>query len=344
MTQKKIRVLVVDDSKYMRFVLSKILNEDPGIEVVGESHNGLDALQKVRELKPDVVTLDVEMPRMNGLEALKNILEQQPTPVIMVSNYTQQGGEITIRALELGAIDFVQKPEGRESLTMSSIKKELLAKVRLAANIKPASSDVLIEPAPAIEKKPGKIEKMKKVVVIGSSTGGPRALAAVLSCIPPDAPIGILVVQHMPAGFTSSLAKRLNQLSRIAVSEAAEGDLVAQGRAFIAPGGFHMKISKMGKMSLSTDPAVNGVRPAIDVTMADVAEVYGDKVIGVILTGMGNDGTAGGAAIRKKGGVMIAQLGSSCVVDGMPSSLIKAGQADRIAPLDSISREILSLI
>ncbi|MFA6450464.1 MAG: chemotaxis-specific protein-glutamate methyltransferase CheB, partial [bacterium] len=241
MNSNPIRVFIVDDSQYMRYVLKNILKEDPGIEVVGEARDGIDALEKIEALKPDVVTLDVEMPRMDGLATLKKIMSLFPVPVLMVSRYTQDGGDVTIEALESGAIDFVQKPDGRDSLTMNKVRDELVSKIKVAAAIKcakitPASKQAGKPAAP--RERPWKTTQgiMRKVIVIGSSTGGPKALAEVLTRIPADIPAGILVVQHMPPGFTVSLAKRLDQLSMIEVSEAKEDDIVAPGKAFIAPG------------------------------------------------------------------------------------------------------------
>jgi two-component system, chemotaxis family, protein-glutamate methylesterase/glutaminase len=349
MNGKPIRVFIVDDSQYMRYVLKNILKEDPEIEVVGEARDGVDALMKISALQPDVVTLDVEMPRMDGLQTLRKIMELHPVPVLMVSRYTQSGGEITIEALESGAIDFVQKPDGRDALTMNKVKEELLEKIRVAAGIKPAIPGAVKAPkiqlAPPPENKwktqPG---AMRKIVVIGSSTGGPKALAEVLCRLPAGIPAGILVVQHMPPGFTTSLAKRLDQLSQIAVAEAHEDDFVTPGKALIAPGDYHMKVATNGKIHLSQDPPVNNIRPSVDVTLRDAAAAYGKKVICVILTGMGNDGTAGGTLVKEMGGVTIAQLGSTCIVNGMPASLVNAGMADRIVALDRIAEEIISLV
>jgi len=333
----------------MRYVLKNIMKDDPGIEIVGEARDGIDALSKFAALKPDVVTLDVEMPRMDGLITLKKLMELRPVPVLMVSRYTQSGGEITIEALQSGPIDCVQTPEGRDALTRKKVKDELLSKIKMAAAINYngiAAAAVKTEsvPAAAPDKKWKALAgRMQKVVVIGSSTGGPRALAEVMSRIPADAPIGILIVQHMPPGFTASLAKRLDQISAFAISEAQEGDLITAGKAFVAPGDFHMRIRTSGNIYLSQNAPVNNVRPSVDVTLTDAARTYGSKVICVILTGMGTDGTVGGTIVKENGGVTIAQLGSTCTVNGMPSSLINAGQADRVAPLEQIAAEIISL-
>ncbi len=343
--QKKLRVVVVDDSRYMRYVLTKFLNEDQGIEIVGEAKDGKSALEVIAELKPDVVTLDVEMPGMDGLQTLEELFKTNPARVVMVSNYTAAGGEITLKALELGAIDFVQKPEGRDALTMEKVKEDIIRKIKIASRA--------VLPYPSNYKSPPNVEKpapppvrkeMKKVVIIGSSTGGPRALCEVFSVLPADAPIAVVVVQHMPPGFTSSLAIRLNSLSRMEVREAADGDRIQQGTALVAPGNFHLEITTGGVVRLTDGDKVHAVRPAIDITMKTASALFRNRVIGVILTGMGRDGSEGGAEIRSRGGAMIAQSSATCVVDGMPASLIESGNADRIVPLEGIAKEILALV
>lgn len=343
---KNIRVLIVDDSQYMRFVLSKILKEAAGIEVIGEARDGVDALRLIEELGPDVVTLDVEMPRMDGMETLVRIMEKRPTPVIMVSQHTGAGMDVTIKALEAGAVDFVRKPEGRDSLTLSRISVELVEKIRVAAVAKlgDSASPVAAQPEKILMRRlPTQPEGVEKIIVIGSSTGGPKALVSVLSRLPGDVPFGIFIVQHMPAGFTAALAARLNNISALSVSEAKDGDRISAGRALLAPGGFHMRIMKNGSVHLSDENPVNGVRPAVDLTMRDAAGVFGDKVVGVVLTGMGVDGTSGCAHIKLKKGITIAQLGMTCVVNGMPASVINAGLADRVIALDKIAGELASL-
>lgn len=345
---KKIKVLIVDDSKYMRYVLGNMLGADPGMEVVGEARNGLDALEMIPRLNPDVVTMDFEMPRMDGLSALQAIIERHPLPVIMVSSHTREGGEITIRALELGAVDFVHKPEGRDLLTMDGVKEELLAKIKTAALVdvvravaqKPAGEAAVIH-APVA---PGAAPELRKLIIIGSSTGGPKTLCNIMRRFPSNLPASIIIVQHMPEGFTASLSARLNTVSQLDVKEASAGAKILPGKALVAPGDYHLTISKDKTVRLSQEPRVNGVRPAIDVTMRSAAEVFGDRVVGVILTGMGRDGTEGGGAVRRAGGKMIAQSVDTCVVDGMPLSLIEAGQADKIAPIDKMASEIISLL
>jgi len=347
--RNKIKVLIVDDSSYMRYVLKNILKDDAGIEVVGEARDGVDALKKFGDVNPDVVTLDVEMPRMDGLTTLKKLMAIKPVPVLMVSRYTESGGEITIEALQSGAIDFVQKPEGRDALTMNKVKDELISKIKIAAAVtksKLFSADMPVRTHAAATDKKWKTAagRLRKVAVICSSTGGPRALAEVMSRIPADAPICILIVQHMPPGFTESLAHRLDQISAFQVGEAKEGDVIMPGKAFVAPGDYHLRIKQTGNLYLVKEAHVNNVRPAADVTLSDAALVFGKNTICVILTGMGNDGTAGGTAVKENGGATIAQHGATCTVNGMPASLINAGMADIIAPLDRIAAEIISLV
>lgn len=346
MGTENIRVMIVDDSQYMRYVLSKILKEAPGIEVVGEARDGVDALRQLDGLNPDVITLDVEMPRMGGLETLGVIMEKRPTPVIMVSQHTGAGMGVTIKALEAGAVDFIRKPEGRDSLTLSRISNELVEKIRVAAVAKVGNGaqEAAVLPVKPVDKtRRVSHGGMEKLIVIGSSTGGPKALVSVMSGIPGDAPFGILIVQHMPAGFTGALANRLDSLSQVSVSEARDGDRIAPGRALLAPGGFHLRVFKNGSVHISDEAPVNGVRPAVDLTMKDAADAFGDRVVGVVLTGMGVDGASGCARIKEKNGMTIVQLGSTCVVNGMPASVIKAGMADRVIALDKIAGELAAL-
>lgn len=346
MAEKNVRVLVVDDSYYMRYVISKILKEAAGVEVAGEARDGVDALRRLEELQPDVVTLDFEMPRMNGLEALAEIMSRRPTPVVMVSTYTGAGAEVTIKALEAGAVDFVQKPEGRDALTFASASEELVRKIRAAARANLAAAYPSAAPT---EAHPGGGRAVPppdggdKIIVIGSSTGGPKALVSLMSRIPGDLRAGIYIVQHMPPGFTSALSVRLDNVSEFSVSEANEGERLTTGRALLAPGGLHLRILKNGRVHLTDEDQVNGVRPAVDLTMRDAAKVFGDRVIGVVLTGMGCDGTAGCEMIKKNNGTTIAQLGSTCVVDGMPSSVVNAGFADSVVHIDEIAAKLAEL-
>lgn len=340
-----IRVLVVDDSAYMRYVLRNTLASDPAIDVVDVARDGLDALDKIASLKPDVVTLDLEMPRMNGFEALKRIMVECPLPVIILSGLSQEGADATIQALRLGAVDFVPKPTNG-SVSLQSVRETLLAKIKQVAGLDMSKLRV---PHPNPMTSRGKIEwahrnlDCRKVVVIGTSTGGPRALHEVLPRLPASLPAGVLIVQHMPPGFTRSLAQRLNDISTLHVKEAEAGDFVQPGVALVAPGNYHMSVSRRGTITLDQRPPEHGVRPAADVTMDAVAQVYGPATVGVILTGMGRDGTRGARLMKAAGGQIIAEDQSSCVVYGMPRCVVEAGVADRITSLDRIADEIIAL-
>ncbi len=343
----KIKVLVVDDSAYARTVISARLAADPQIEVVGQAGDGIEALIKIGALRPDVVTLDVVMPRMDGLEALRHIMREYPLPVIMVSALTRAGAEVTVRALELGAFDFVLKPMRGGAPAVHSLTDELCSKVKLAVRANIASSLTAARKAEAGPPTKGAAKSnyawQDRTVIIGSSTGGPQALRTVLTSFPADAAVPILVVQHMPAGFTRSLAERLNELGPLPVEEAQPGSKVQAGRVLIAPGGLHMTVTKSGQIRLNDGPPECGVRPSVNVTMASAVEAYGASTIGVVLTGMGSDGTRGAGLIKAAGGQVIVEDESTCVVYGMPKSVVDAGYADRVLPLPRIASEIVRL-
>jgi two-component system chemotaxis response regulator CheB len=333
----QIKILVVDDSLLMQKVLSDILQSDPQISVIGTARDGEEALQKIPKLHPDVVTLDIEMPRMNGLTAVRKIMETNPVPVVMVSALTQRDAQLTLKALEFGAVDYVPKPQGQISLNMNGVKDELITKVKTAAsaNVTQAKNE---ESLKENDFSTGQVSS--KVIAIAASTGGPPALTYVLSHLPSNVP-PILVVQHMPKGVTKLFADGLNQSCKFKVKEAEEGDYVQEGLALIAPGGFHMAVTKKSRITLNQDPPVNYVRPAADVMMFSSAEVYGSKNIGVVLTGMGSDGAKGIKTIKEKGGATIAQNQATCVIFGMPNMAIQTGCVDVIAPLDRVPREIM---
>lgn len=341
-----IRVLVVDDSAFMRQILSQILASDPEIEVVGTAKNGRQALEMSLELRPHVITLDVEMPQLDGFGTLLELMEQNPTPVVMVSTYTREGADATLRALALGAVDFVTKTSGAVSLDMGRVKDELLSKVKLAARATPrwrrgggpSPGGVPGEkPAPAWNGP----TPAERIVVIGTSTGGPGALHRVIPHLPADLAAGVLVVQHMPPGFTRSLAQHLAEVSAIQVREAAAGDEVLTGTVLVAPGGFHMVLDEQGRIRLNKEPAIHGVRPAVDKTLLAVAPRWGANCLGVILTGMGCDGTMGLAAVRSTGGSSLVEDASTCVVYGMPRSAINMGLADEVLPIGQIADSIV---
>lgn len=337
-----IRVLVVDDSAFMRKIISNLLNQEPEVQVVGTARDGQDALDKLESLEPDVVTLDVEMPRMNGLTALQEILKRRRLQVIMVSGLTQEGAETTIRALTLGAFDFVAKPSGSISLDMAKVGSELVKKVKLAAQSKGRRF-----PLPILQARPKPIRsawftgpQIDRLVVIGCSTGGPGALHQVIPALPGDLSVGLLIVQHMPAGFTRSLAQRLDELSAIQVKEAAQGDFLARSSALIAPGGYHLTLGSDGTVALNQDPPVHGVRPAVDKTFESVIPAFGSRCLGVVMTGMGYDGAKGAVALKRAGGRVIAEHESTCVVYGMPKVVIEMGAADQILPVTEIASAI----
>ncbi len=311
------------------------LQSDQQISVIGTARNGEEALTKIATLHPDVVTMDIEMPKMDGLTAVQKIMETNPVPVVMISALTQREAQITLKALEYGAVDYVPKPSGSISLNMNVVKAELLSKIKTAAlaNIVPIKPKIQANLYASVK-------SSEKIISIAASTGGPPAISRILRAFPMDTP-PILIVQHMPKGITKLFADGLNNTCKIHVKEAEEGDRIQEGLALIAPGGFHMFVTKERRISLNIDPPVNYVRPAADVMMMSMAEVYGSKNIGVVLTGMGSDGAKGIKAIKNKGGVTIAQDEKTSVVFGMPKSAQQTGCVDIVAPLELIPNEIM---
>ena len=406
------RVLIADDSAFMRKVLTDFFNKQPDFEVAGTAINGKEAINKVMEYSPDLVTMDVNMPVMDGLNALAVIMEQKPTPVLMLSSLTQQGTEATVRALSLGAIDFISKAGGSIS-KLDTIEDELLEKCRNAVkakvhkipyvpqkkleNIKPVSKS----PAPPVMKRvelpvrqglklggaaqtppsknssnvfvvkrpnvilqargkpqPEAASKVtpvtmtgmgngsKKLVAIGTSTGGPQALQQVITRLPGNLPCGVVVVQHMPAGFTKALADRLDTISQVSVKEAEDGDIIQPGHVYIAPGSHHLRVREDGsirKIVLGQDPPVGNHRPAVNVMYDSVAPI-GKNLVAVIMTGMGCDGCEGMKKIKAAGGYSIAQDEPTCVVYGMPKAVVDAGLADEIKPIQSIAQAIVEAV
>jgi len=343
MTQAPVRVLVVDDSALMRKLIPQILQSDNSIQVVGTAMDGHFGLKKIEELKPQVVTLDLEMPGMGGIEMLKEIMRRHRVPVIVVSSHSTEGASITLKALSLGAFDFVAKPID-VSARMPEVARELIAKIKAAAgsrtvNIAPVETALQYgnKIAPAAKTQPSRI------VAIGVSTGGPHALQYVLSQLPGDFPGSIVVVQHMPEGFTEMFARRLDEICAISVKEAASGDLLLAGRALVCPGSRHLKIKRLplGDVAvLSDEPRVNGHRPSVDVLFNSVAEEFGPRAVAVIMTGMGEDGAQGLGKVKAAGGMTIAQSEQSCVVFGMPKVAIERGYAVRVVDLDALAHTI----
>ena len=361
-----INILVVDDSAFMRKAISMMLESDPGIKVVGTARDGEEGVEKVRLLKPDLVTMDIEMPRMDGLAALREIMAKNPVPVMMVSSLTTAGAQATLEALDLGAVDFIPKQMSYVSLDIVKIKEELIAKIkdiarrkhilmsrhiqRQFAQINRSSAEGSTTTAsgaarPTTSTVIRKRQHQVSLIAIGSSTGGPPALQAVITKLPRNLPVGILIAQHMPPMFTKSLAERLDSLSTLTVREAQDGDKVEAGLVLIAPGGKQMTVKRRGGVayvSVSDEPSNTLYKPCVDVMLNSVAEAYGVTTMGVVLTGMGNNGVVGMRLIKTKGGIVIAQDEQTCIVYGMPRSVIEAGIADHIAPIDSIAAEITS--
>jgi two-component system, chemotaxis family, protein-glutamate methylesterase/glutaminase len=346
---EKIRVLVVDDSALMRKLIPQTLLHDDSIEVVGTAMDGLIGLRKIQELHPHVVTLDLDMPRMDGIEMLREITRKHRVPVIVVSAHTEQGASLTLKALSLGAFDFVTKPQDAASGRLQQIASELALKIKVAASSGPPKMIITMPPTSRKPRRnfPTQPRYASKIVAIGISTGGPNALQYLFSQIPEDFPGCILVVQHMPEGFTEMFARRLDESSALEVKEAQSGDLLLAGRALICPGNRHMKVCHMehGDVAILVDqPRVNGHRPSVDVLFNSVAHTLGNKVVGVLMTGMGEDGAAGMGAILAAGGVTLAQSPDTCVVDSMPKSAINRGFASRVVSLSALSSVLQSKV
>jgi len=336
----KVRVLVIDDSALMRKLIPRILARDPEIEVVGTAMDGSFGLKKIEELKPNVITLDLEMPRMDGMEMLRQIMRTHRMPVVVVSAHSVNGASATFKALSLGAFDFVPKPFDASQARMEGVAEQLVEKVKVAARYgAPKHTAALPENFKA--QKPAKKTNQApvKIVAIGISTGGPNALQHLLSQLPGDFGGAILVVQHMPEGFTEMFARRLNECCAIDVKEARSGDVLLAGRALICPGNRHLRVRRMplgDVIVLGDDARVNGHRPSVDVLFQSVAREFGSKAIGLLMTGMGEDGAEGLGALKSAGALTVAQDEHSCVVFGMPKAGIDRGHAMRVVPLDAM--------
>jgi two-component system chemotaxis response regulator CheB len=340
-----VKVLVVDDSAFMRKVLSDLFAAESDFTVLEAARNGKEAVDKVKRLKPDVVTMDVEMPVMDGITALDTIMRESPTPVVMVSSLTREGADATMKALEKGAVDFVAKTAGPIS-SIEQIRTEILAKCRAAAkaNVRQLVRPPSPPPPPVAHPPAFAPSPDEQIVAIGTSTGGPRALQEIITRLPGNLPCPVVIVQHMPPGFTKSLSDRLNSLSALTVKEAENGDVLRPGLAVIAPGDFHMALAREGTktvVKLHQEPPIGGHRPSVDPTMEAVARIYGPRAMGVILTGMGHDGSRGMKAIKANRGFTIAEDQSTTVVFGMPKAAIELGIVDRIVPLPGIAGEIV---
>jgi two-component system chemotaxis response regulator CheB len=337
---KPVRVIVVDDSKLIRNMFADILNSDPGIEVVATAEDPYDAREKIKKFSPDVITLDIEMPHMNGIEFLEKIMKLRPMPVVMVSTLTQKGARETIKALELGAIDYIPKPSNTDANLLKALKDELITKVKTAATAR-----VRRGPAPVVKQIPQSEYKgaSNKIVFIGSSTGGVEALREVITALPANCP-PILIVQHMPPGFTASFAHRLNGLSAPNVQEARNGIKVEAGNVYIAAGDRHLEIQgSPGAYSLKVKDGekVSGHKPSVDVLFRSAAEKVGKNAVGVILTGMGKDGAEGLLSLKRTGAPTMGQNEMTCTVYGMPKAAKELGAVDREFPISKIAVEIL---
>lgn len=370
----KIRVLVVDDSAFMRKVITDMIHLQKEIEVIDTAKNGQEAIEKINKLNPDVVTLDIEMPVMDGLTALEKIMESNPLPIIMLSSLTKEGADATIRSLELGAVDFITKPSSVFKINTEDVRNELLSKIIMASKIsmksksyskkipdfKKEKEDVMTKSNSRAALDTGLTSsdyggrkgvggnRIDKIVAIGTSTGGPRALQSVIPKIPGNLNASFLVVQHMPPGFTKSLAERMNTLSELNVKEAEHGDVLKPGWVYIAPGDYHLKLKRTGQdytIQLTQDDLVSGHRPSVDAMMYSIADLRINNVVGVIMTGMGADGAKGLARVKQDNkGFVIAQDEDSCVVFGMPKSTIQLGVVDRVVTLTDIANEIVRAV
>ncbi len=347
---RKLRVLVVDDSALMRKLIPQILQRDQSIEVVGTAMDGTFGMRKLEELKPDVVTVDLDMPRMNGMEMLRQITKHYRVPVIVVSALSTAGASETFQALALGAFDFIAKPRTAASADMEAIAADLIEKVKVAVKSGTRQPQRLVVP-PQLERatRPAMrpLKRAQHVVAIGVSTGGPNALQYLLAQLPADFPAGILIVQHMPEGFTELFAKRLHDCCAIEVKEAASGDMVLAGRALIAPGNRHLKVRRMplGDIAvLSDEPRCQGHRPSVDLLFRSVAGEFGRDATGLIMTGMGEDGADALGEIKAAGGHTIAQDERSCVVFGMPRAAIERGHALQVAPLENLAQILIERV
>ncbi|NTW16353.1 MAG: chemotaxis response regulator protein-glutamate methylesterase [Syntrophaceae bacterium] len=344
MTRQKIKTLIVDDSAIVRKILSEELSKCPDIDIVGTAPDPFIARDKILKLQPEVITLDIEMPRMDGLTFLRKLMKYYPLPVIIVSSLTPKGSKLALEAMEIGAVDVIPKPGG--SYSVGDMSDVLAEKIRVAstANIVKRSDQRTDyeKPAPLS----ALAETTHKVIAIGASTGGTEALKEVLTRMPPNSP-GVLVVQHMPANFTTAFAERLNDLSQMKVKEAADNDSVTPGTALIAPGNYHMLLRRSGAryyVEVKDGPRVHHQRPSVDILFKSTAKYAGPNSIGVILTGMGADGAEGLLEMKHAGAKTIAQDEKTCIVFGMPKEAIKLGAADRVVPLGLVTQEILRMV
>lgn len=348
--KSKIRVIVVDDSALVRSLLAEIINRQADMECIGTANDPLVAREMIREMNPDVITLDVEMPRMDGIDFLGRLMRLRPMPVLMISTLTERGAEVTMRALELGAVDFVAKPRVGVANGLSQLATEIVEKIRIAAKAQvhrvvrsaPAAGGAVTKPAPSSASLLGRLST-EKLIAIGASTGGTEAIKEVLVHMPADAP-AIVITQHMPPGFTTSFAARLNSLCQITVKEATHGERILPGHAYIAPGGKQFSLNRSGANYVAVvndDPPVNRHKPSVEVLFKSVAQFVGRNAFGVMLTGMGADGAAAMREMKDAGSYNYVQDEASCIVFGMPREAIAHGAADEVLPLGKIAEALL---
>jgi len=359
----QIRVLVVDDSAFMRKVLGGIIGTDPQMTVVGVASDGREAVSQAESLHPDVITMDINMPVMDGLQATEHIMTRNPRPILVVSSESREGAHGTLRALELGAVDFVAKPSAAIDLDMGTVRDELLKKIRMASKVRvvrtasrtkvsmdPAGTGkTLIQPAPQLPSLPT-VDATDKfpVVVVAASTGGPATVMQILPRLPKDFPAAILLVQHMPAAFTSQYGQQLAERAKMKVKEATHQETIQPGTIYVCPGSHHLRISPAGRIQLDDGPRISGYRPCADLTMESVSLYAGPMAVGVVLTGMGGDASLGVRAIKKGGGYVIAQDEATSTIFGMPAEAIKTGAVDKVLPAeevsDGITRRVLEVL
>lgn len=353
-------VLVVDDSAFMRRLISELVDSEPGFRVVGTAADGREALHRVYELEPDLITLDVEMPGLDGLQVLGYVMSETPRPVIMLSAMTTDGAaDLTIRALELGAVDFVRKPSGPISLDLERVRGRLVAALHAAAEVNLAGVPVLARPSAGAHSRAraggssdfvsprAAATAATRVVVVAASAGGPRALAEVVPQLPSPLGAAVVIVQHMPRGFTASLARRLDGLSALQVAEARDGERILADRVYLAPGGSHVRVAMedgVARLRLEQTPPVWGVRPAADPLFQSAAAAFGARSVGVVLTGMGRDGSDGLRAVREAGGLGIVQDAATATVHGMPRAALATAGADRVAALGDVADSIVAAL
>ncbi|MBU3190723.1 protein-glutamate methylesterase/protein-glutamine glutaminase [Clostridium bowmanii] len=324
----------------MRKIVSDMINAEAEMEVIDTARNGEELLAKIRYKMPDIITLDIEMPKMDGIVTLKQMKKNNINiPVIMLSSISKTGTELTMECLELGAFDFIAKPSGAISLDINKVKEELVEKIKLAFMQSEGKNTIMYQKNVKTQ-----VAHKLEAVVIGASTGGPKALYKVITALPDNLGVPVLVVQHMPTGFTKAFADRLNLNSKLTVVEAQDGDKVEKNTVYIAPGGFHMEIGQDKKIHLNTEPTIWGVRPAVDKLFLSATTVYGARLLSVILTGMGHDGASGTVAVKDNGGITIAEHQSTCIIYGMPKAAFETGKVDEVIPLDNVAQEINRLI